>query len=562
MRSFFTLLLLLIVSSLIAQQQFDWLYTIHNGSDKSISSLAFDNEGNLISTGFFKGTLDFDPGPDTLELIANGTTSSYILKTNSSGKPLWVKQINFSINSSLIDSLGNMFILGVFKDTADFDLSDSTQNIVSTSIYGSAFIAAYDKNLNVKWVKLYPDLNTLPNGNIKMNSKGDIYWAGVFRDTVDFDLDTGVFKLFTSNNLPYSFITKIDSLGNFIWAKKIEEKSFFDNTQLTAFEIDKNDNLIIAGTFQGDIDFDLDSTVFQLKSAMANGNPFVAKYDQAGQLLWAKSMGVSFIEDENFIRSMSLDDSSNVYLSGGYPDSIAFPVDSNSWISLKSHIRHGSRGESKNGFIAKFDANGKAKWAKSLTDLSGNFILNYHFVESIKVDKFFQVHTLGFYGRDTLVFRNYNAAGKLVSTDSINGNGVYIESHMVLDKHSSTYVVGRYLFGKIDFDPDSTSYYDSTFNWKGFIAKYNYKPLAVGVRKDIELNQNLSIFPNPSKEGFLIKGATDELLDIDIYNIKGQMITQLRNHEGIIDENLQKGLYLIIVSQKNGKTTNFKLVVE
>ncbi len=553
-RFFATLFLFFQFTTANAQVKLNWLYTIHNGSDKSIHHLAIDHEANLISTGFFNDTLDFDPGPDTMELIANGFYSRYLLKTDSSGKVQWAKQPDFSPKSAAVNSLGNLFLSGSFSDTADVDLSDSLKNIISPSTNGSGFVVAYDQELKPKWVNQYPNLNNNYEDKIKINSKGDIYWTGVFSDTVDFDPDTGVFELVaTSHNA--AFITKMDSSGKFIWAKKIEGAS------VDVLEIDKNDNIFIAGTFQNSADFDLDTTVFLLNSTMGNGNPFVAKYNQTGKLIWAKSMGLSFIESSDFIKSMSIDDSSNVYLSGTYPDSIAFAVDSNTSIFLKSIIRHGSRGEAKNGFIAKLDLNGKAKWAKSFTDSAGTFIRNEHFVESIKVDKRFQVHALGYYGRDTLILRRYNSDGQLISSDSINSDGAYIEAKMVLDNHSSTYVVGRYLFGKIDFDTDSTTYYDSTFNWKGFIAKYDFKPITVGLKDNLKASSDLSVFPNPANDWFQVKGADDEPLDIKIYTGNGQVVSQLHNHKGIIQKNLRNGLYLMVVSKKNGEFSTLKLLV-
>lgn len=555
-----TILLFCTFSFVNAQVEFDWLYSIHNYKDKSLQAMAIDQDANLFLAGFFSDTLDFDPGPDNLELIAKENRSLFILKTDSSGKPLWVKQADFALKALTIDPYGNMVIAGSFSDTVDLDLSDSVQNVVSPYANGCSFIASYDKNLQPKWVNLYANIDNYFGQSLRFDSKGDLYWAGGTRDTIDFDADTGVYELHPTY-FSASFLSKMDSSGNFIWAKLIEGGSRFEGVEFDAFKLDKDDNFYFGGSFSGKVDFDFDTSKFLLQDNALNGNPFVAKYDSNLKLQWVRFIGVSPIEDSDFIKDLTIDDSSNVYVAGAYPDSISFPIDSSNHIPLKSIFRHDSRGECNNGYIAKFDRNGRAQWAKSFTDLVGGFVMNYHVIESIHVDQHSTVHTLGYFGRDTLVLNKWTTSGQLIATDSLNGRNAYIEAEMFLDDNSSAYVVGRNLFGDIDFDPDSTTFFDTAANWKGFIAKYNYQPLPVSIKAVFSNDEPLKLFPNPTTNWFQIEGSKNEALNIFIYDINGKLIASYFNHSGKIHATLKQGLYLIRTSTASGKRSTFKLLV-
>jgi hypothetical protein len=54
-------------------------------------SISLDASGNIYSVGSFQGTADFDPGPSTFNLISAGYQDIYISKLDASGDFVWVK---------------------------------------------------------------------------------------------------------------------------------------------------------------------------------------------------------------------------------------------------------------------------------------------------------------------------------------------------------------------------------------------------------------------------------------------------------------------------------------
>ena len=83
-------LLLLNVQNAISQP-FAWAKSLGDDVGPSIVNSEIDENGNYLITGTFRGTKDFDPGPD--EHLATATPESidvYVLKLSNTGEFLWV----------------------------------------------------------------------------------------------------------------------------------------------------------------------------------------------------------------------------------------------------------------------------------------------------------------------------------------------------------------------------------------------------------------------------------------------------------------------------------------
>ncbi len=80
----------------------------------------------------------------------------------------------------------------------------------------------------LQWAKAFNRANTAnyidySNGRtVGVDQKGNVYSAGLFEHTVDFDLGPGVFTLTEGAYSSGIYISKLDSNGNFIWAKQLD----------------------------------------------------------------------------------------------------------------------------------------------------------------------------------------------------------------------------------------------------------------------------------------------------------------------------------------------------
>ena len=88
--------------------------------------------------------------------------------------------------------------------------------------------------------------------SVTVDSSGNIYTTGLFQGTVDFDPGAGTANL-TSNGNKDAAVLKLDSSGNYVWAKS------FGGTRMDfawSVAVDSSGNVYTTGYFNGTVDFD------------------------------------------------------------------------------------------------------------------------------------------------------------------------------------------------------------------------------------------------------------------------------------------------------------------
>jgi hypothetical protein len=96
-------------------------------------SVAVDVAGNVYTTGFFEGTVDFDPGPGTINLTSSGNYDLFVCKWTGAGVFDWAKNIGGTNHergySIFVDGLGNVCTTGRYTTTCDFDPGPGVANL-------------------------------------------------------------------------------------------------------------------------------------------------------------------------------------------------------------------------------------------------------------------------------------------------------------------------------------------------------------------------------------------------------------------------------------------------
>jgi hypothetical protein len=116
---------------------------------ETIHDLDIDASGNLVITGGFKGTADFDPSAATATLTSNAANvyDIYFAKYDASGNFITAKHFGAPTGGGegqaiRFDASGNICLTGYFGGTVDFDPSAATANIIGSSF--DIFMAKYD----------------------------------------------------------------------------------------------------------------------------------------------------------------------------------------------------------------------------------------------------------------------------------------------------------------------------------------------------------------------------------------------------------------------------------
>ena len=120
------------------------------------------------------------------------------------------------------DLNGNVYISGYFNGTVDFDPDNSLQrNITSTSTTGKSdiFIQSLDANGDLRWVKSFGGEGNERVFAIVTDSQNNVYVGGYFQVTVDLTSIGAIGVTITSNGLDDMVLVKFDSDGNYIFHK-------------------------------------------------------------------------------------------------------------------------------------------------------------------------------------------------------------------------------------------------------------------------------------------------------------------------------------------------------
>ena len=365
------------ISKLDASGNFVWAKNIGGSLIDVGYSITIDSFGNVYTTGSFSGTADFDPNAGTFDLTSIGGSDIFISKLDSSGNFVWAKNMggtaDENANSIAIDLAGNVYTTGVFMGTADFDPNAGIINL--TSLGGSdIFISKLDVTGNFVFAKNMGGASYDYAFSITLDSSRNIYTTGSFVGTVDFDPNIGTSNLISVGGDDI-FISKLDTSGNFVWAKNIGETASESGVSIG---VDIIGNAYITGWFQGTADFDPNAGVVNL-SSVGSLDLFVLKLDALGNFIWAKNMGGSSPEDGS---SIAIDLLGNVYVTGSFNGTVDFDPG----VGIYNLIPAGSA----DVFILKLDSLGNFVWAKNfgITSPSG-------FRSFIFVDASYNIYTAG-----------------------------------------------------------------------------------------------------------------------------------------------------------------------
>jgi len=267
------------VSKLNSSGAFVWAKQFEASNTAVGNCVKADASGNVYTAGFFSGAADLDPGAGTFPFFSAGSTDVFISKLNSSGAFVWAAQMGGTSGdlstSVVVDPFGNVYSTGRFEGTVDFDPGAGVSNLTPPGAGADVFISKLNSSGTFVWAQqLGGALDDISN-SIALDTADNVYTAGYFSGTSDFDPGAGTFNL-TSAGAYEIFISKINSSGSFIWAKKMGGT---DIDICTSIIVDGIDQVYTTGYFSDTPDFDPDAGTYTLTSAGSN-DVYVHKMSQ------------------------------------------------------------------------------------------------------------------------------------------------------------------------------------------------------------------------------------------------------------------------------------------
>jgi len=439
----------------VSAQTFSWAKQLGGTDNDYASGIAIDSSGNVLITGQFSGTADFDPGPGIYNMTSAGLNDIFVCKLDHAGNLIWAKQMGGASsdagNSIAIDPAGNVYITGNFSGTADMDPGPGVFNINSAGGL-DIFIAKLDPSGNFLWSRSFGDATDEDHGNsIAVDASGNVYTTGNFKGTLDFDPGAATASL-TADYIDV-FVSKLDANGNYVWAKKMGGTSYDYGYGIT---VDASGYVYITGAFRfTNCDYDPGPGVVYL-STYADSEEFIVKLNAAGNLVWAKQTNTGAYNYSNGF-AIAVDASGNVYTTGSFKGTSDFDPGPGTANLVAGGLN--------DGFALKLNSNGDFVWIKQM---GGCQIEDYG--TCIKLDASANVYVVGVFqatadfdpgpatfelqsagGTDVYVSK-LNSAGNFLWAGKFGGGGSDYGSSVAVDGAGNIYTTG-YFNPWSDFDP-------------------------------------------------------------------------------------------------------------
>ena len=268
--------------------------------------------GEVLITGLFNTTADFDPGNGVFNLTSFGDIDIFVCKINALGNFVWAKQMGgpdleqgIAIDA---DAAGNVYIAGAFDHDGDYDPGAGVFTLTANS--DKIFIVKLNASGNFQWA----------NGvvgyfhNLTADAANGIIICGTFFGTQDFDPGLLTFNLSASAGA--GFILKLTTAGNFTWAKQMDGSP-------DEIKTDAVNNIYLAGIFNGTVDFDPGALTYNL-TAGGNIDGFICKWDMSGNFISAVQVGGTNSNAILHPESIVIDATNNLYVCGTFGNTIDF----------------------------------------------------------------------------------------------------------------------------------------------------------------------------------------------------------------------------------------------
>ncbi len=542
MRLLSTLILLIVVRLPAGAQlyEYDWVLDLQSTDvtvNTNIIQCDADAQGNIYVCGGFVDSLAV---ADTVLYVAGAYANGFILKLDSSGNLIWIKQFEntdtegVSFNGVKINSEGDLIVTvilwgsGKFNDTyfnkEDGDginglllkLNSNGEIIWSQQFYGHA---------------PYPDLMTLDNEDniiVYGNLEDSSYFSGnILYPAVD------------SFYMGSFYLVKYDTYGNYLWGKTFNTRFYGGSAFVRFIETDNENNIYLSGSLAGYIKYqdvfyewyDSYYTFYIIKLSPDSNLLFLKTADSGSNA--SLGMGIGVTDDV-------------IFLSAGYDDTVF--VDENELPSetFVTLIKLNKTGDFDS--ILYVHPN-----CPSFSPNSYEIIPNHH-NELLISTGFADCFDLG----DTILYSNDSfPKSSLLMKLNENGDRIWYDQIplssvggivQAIYRNDIVFLTGIYneniqLGDFLLSRPYSPSFY------AGFIAKI--KDYTFTTYDNSVPDESVFIYPNPGSGLFSISTAINEDASLIIYNQLGEIcytenISTLVNGVYKVDiSNQPDGLYFV-----------------
>lgn len=460
-------------------QTFSWAKSVTTTATHG-EKIVCDKNGNVVTVGqLYSYTTDMDFGPAIFNLTPGiGNTNGYIAKYTTNGDLMWAKlifsqNVNNSIRDLKLDKNNNVYIIGKFKGTIDFDPGPGIFNMTNSNQnnFEQLFVEKLDSNGTFIWAKQIGDtINNTYDPALAVTSQGDVIITDGFIGTIDFDPGPAVYNMTADNIFTNTYLLKLNTNGQFVWAKQFTAGHNLGLKVIT----DSSDNIYMMGKFFSVVDADPNAGV-QYLFANSQQNAYVIKLTSYGQHIWSSSISNLAYFGGLGINDIYLDRYNNVYYSGFFSDSVDFyPGITGVDVLTSMGVQ--------DAFVSKLDSNGSYNWTKAfggtgndkvdkvIVDTNDYCYVMGEFVNTVDFNPSVNgVYNLTGGGNVNTFVSKFDSGGTFINVKNFGNNAGFITGKSIcIDFDNNIFMTGEF-GGTQDFDPGANVFNITAPGINGFM---------------------------------------------------------------------------------------------
>lgn len=163
--------------------------------------------------------------PNETTLVSGGHWDIFVARYDSSGKLRWAKRAGGAGSDQgigiAVDGEGGCFVTGVIAEAAVFAPGEANQTILMAEGSWDTFVARYDSNGVLHWVKQITGPAAIGGVGIATDWAGNSAVSGYFLGTATFAPGEGNQTTLTSFGNLDVFVAKYETGGGLAWVKRI-----------------------------------------------------------------------------------------------------------------------------------------------------------------------------------------------------------------------------------------------------------------------------------------------------------------------------------------------------
>jgi hypothetical protein len=326
-----------------------WAKDLRGGSGGSVAqgaAVAVDGSGNVLISGTFTGTVNFDPAAGNTSFTAAGRNDIFVAKYDPSGNLVWARDVAGTSGAFdqayalAVDGAGNVAAAGSFQNTATF----GTTALTAGGNFDS-FVTKLNSSGQFLWtaVTTGSGSSVAQSAGVTFDGSGDVLSTGFFGGSVTFGIGASAQKP-TPGDSRTIFIQKFDATGNLLW---VDGLGGTDIDQANSIAADATGNLYVTGLFASTLNFNPAGNATLTAGGFEDA--FLLKLNSAGQFGWVKDLAtINFNAAQG--TGVALDATGHVFVAGYFSGTLTLdPVASGATLTTAGDF---------DVFVGEYDTSG------------------------------------------------------------------------------------------------------------------------------------------------------------------------------------------------------------